>query len=216
MPNDPLSLNDPLSPNKPLPFTETANLGQVRSSSFASLSTAQPHGQASAAEGSLAAPLALLDGSFDGRSAFQQLVRDALATAAREGWRSITLVDASFEDWPLGERAVVESLGAWSETGRSFTILAKRFDTLVARHHRFVTWRGQWSHIIDARGVPSADAESFPSAIYSPGWVLRRLDPVRSKGVAGPEAQRRVLLREEINEWLGKSSPGFAATTLGL
>jgi hypothetical protein len=95
-------------------------------------------------------------------------------------------------------------------------MLAKRFDTVQAKHHRFVTWRGRWSHIIDARGVPSADAESFPSAIYSPGWVLRRLDPVRSKGVAGTDAQRRVLLREEINEWLGKSSPAFAATTLGL
>jgi hypothetical protein len=159
---------------------------------------------------------ALLDGSFDGRSAFQQLVRDALATAARDGWRSITLVDATFEDWPLGERAVVESLSAWSQSGRSFTILAKRFDTLQAKHHRFVTWRSRWSHIIDARGVPSADAESFPSAIYSPGWVLRRLDPMRSKGVAGTDAQRRVLLREEINERLGKSSPAFAATTLGL
>jgi hypothetical protein len=204
--------------NDPLPFTETEDLGQIRSPVSAAPSTAQPPlGHAPELPLSGAIPqAALLDGSFDGRSAFQQLVRDALATAAREGWRSITLVDASFEDWPLGERAVVESLSAWSQTGRSFTILAKRFDALVAKHHRFVTWRGQWSHIIDARGVPSADAESFPSALYSPGWVLRRLDPVRSKGVAGPEAQRRVLLREQINEWLGKSSPAFAATTLGL
>jgi hypothetical protein len=204
--------------NDPLPFTETANVGQRMRLVSAKPSTAeQPLGHAPELPPSGATPQAvLLDGSFDGRIAFQQLVRDALATAAREGWHSITLVDASFEDWPLGERAVVESLSAWSQTGRSFTILAKRFDTLVARHPRFVTWRSKWSHIIDARGVPSADAESFPSAIYSPGWVLRRLDPVRSKGVAGPEAQRRVLLREEINEWLGKSSPAFAATTLGL
>lgn len=204
--------------NDPLPFTETTDLGPLLRPVSAKPSTTQ-NALKHAPELPLAGATqqtALLDGSFDGRSAFQQLVRDALATAAREGWRSITLVDASFEDWPLGERAVVESLAAWSQTGRSFTILARRFDTLAAKHHRFVTWRGHWSHIIDARGVPSADAESFPSAIYSPGWVLRRLDPVRSKGVAGPEAQRRVLLREEINEWLGKSSPAFAATTLGL
>jgi hypothetical protein len=209
-------------PNDPLPFTETANLGQIRHPVSPTPSAAQalqglaPDVPPSGAAPQTAFQTVLLDGTFDGRSAFQQLVRDALATAAREGWRSITLVDASFEDWPLGERAVVESLSAWSQTGRSFTMLAKRFDTLVAKHHRFVTWRSQWSHIIEARGVPSADAESFPSALYSPGWVLRRLDPVRSKGVAGPEAQRRVLLREEINEWLGKSSPAFAATTLGL
>jgi hypothetical protein len=140
----------------------------------------------------------LLDGTFDGRNAFQQLVRDALAAAAREGWREIIVCDASFEDWPLGERAVVESLQAWSKTGRS------------------VTWRSRWSHIVEARGVSNADALDFPSAIYSPNWVMRRLDLVRSKGVAGSDAQRRLLQREEINEWLGKSSPAFAATTLGL
>lgn len=159
---------------------------------------------------------ALLEGTFNGRNDFAQLIRDALATAAREGWRELLLVDASFEDWPLGERAVIESLQSWSKTGRKFTIVAKRFDTLMAKHHRFVTWRGQWSHIVQARAVPSADAADFPSAIYSPNWVMRRLDLVRSKGVASSDAARRVMLREELNEWLGKSSPAFAATTLGL
>lgn len=161
-------------------------------------------------------PAALLDGAFDGRTAFQQLVRDALATAAREGWREMVWADASFEDWPLGERAVVESLAAWSKTGRSLTLLAKRFDTLQATHHRFVTWRSRWSHIVTARAVPSADAQMFPSAIHSPHWVMRRLDPVRCKGVAGVDAQQRVLLREDLNEWLAKSTAAFAATTLGL
>jgi hypothetical protein len=206
-------------PNDPLPFDEADYPGQIRGATAA----AQPPGQAAAAAQQLSKPLvsaalptALLNGTFNGRNAFAQLVRDALAAAAREGWSSITLVDASFEDWPLGERAVVESLSDWSQTGRTFTILAKRFDVLAAKHHRFVTWRGKWSHIIHARGVASADAENFPSAIYSPGWVLRRLDPVHSKGVAGPDAHSRVLLREDINHWLGKSSAAFAATTLGL
>jgi hypothetical protein len=161
-------------------------------------------------------PLVLLDGAFDGRKAFQQLVRDALAAAAHEGWREIILCDASFEDWPLGERAVVESLTAWSKTGRHLTLFAKSFDALQSTQHRFVTWRGRWSHIIDARAVPSADAQVFLSAIYTPTWVMRRLDPVRCKGVAGVDAHRRVLLREEINDWLTKSSVAFAATTLGL
>ncbi len=158
----------------------------------------------------------LLEGSFSGRHAFSQLVRDALATAAMQGWREITLIDPSFEDWPLGERAVIDSLQAWCQSGRKFTILAKRYDTLLAKHHRFVTWRGQWSHLVEARGVPSADPTDFPSAIYSPGWVMRRLDPVRSKGVASSAPERRVQLREEISAWLAKSSPAFAATTLGL
>jgi hypothetical protein len=159
---------------------------------------------------------ALLEGTFDGRAAFQQLIRDAFATAAREGWHEIILVDASFEDWPLGERAVVESLNAWSKTGRHLTLIAKRFDALIARHHRFVTWRGRWSHLIDARAVPSADAQEFTSALYAPHWVLRRLDPVHCKGACSRDAQQRVALREEINAWLAKSSSAFSSTTLGL
>jgi hypothetical protein len=161
-------------------------------------------------------PASLPDGVFDGRKAFQQLVRDAFAAAAHEGWREIIMCDASFEDWPLGEAAVIESLNAWAHTGRHLTILAKRFDTLAATHHRFVTWRGRWSHIVDARAVSSADPLDFPSAIYTPSWVARRLDVLHSKGVAGRDPQRRLMLREELNEVIHKSSPSFPATRLGL
>ncbi|MEO7549064.1 MAG: hypothetical protein ABIT82_11610 [Ramlibacter sp.] len=162
------------------------------------------------------APAALPEGRFSGRKDFQQLVRDALAAAAREGWREIILSDAGFEDWPLGERSVVESLHAWSASGRRCTLLARRYDAMVRTHPRFVGWRGTWSHIIDAHGCPSADALELPSAIWSPGWVLHRLDPERCAGITGREAERRLLLRENLNEWLQKSAPAFSATTLGL
>ena len=49
----------------------------------------------------------LPSGRFSGRETFQQLVRDAIATAARDGWQEIFISDANFHDWPLGERAVV-------------------------------------------------------------------------------------------------------------
>jgi hypothetical protein len=45
---------------------------------------------------------------------------------------------------------------------------------------------------------------------------MDRLDPVRSVGVMGSEPVRRVALRERLDEWLLKSSPGFPASTLGL
>lgn len=156
------------------------------------------------------------EGRFTGRNDFQQIIRDALATAAQECWRELALVDATFEDWPLGEREVIESLNAWSKTGRSLHLLAKRYDTLIAHHHRFVAWRGRWSHIVEARAVPSADAQSFPSAIYSPNWVMQRLDLVHGTGICSAEPQRRLVLRELISEWHSKSSPAFPATTLGL
>ena len=52
---------------------------------------------------------------------------------------------------------------------------------------------------------------------WSPHWVMHRLDPERCVGVTGSEPDRRVLLRETLNEWVrSKSAPGFPASTLGL
>ena len=159
---------------------------------------------------------ALHEGRFQGRKDFQQLVRDALACAAREGWREIVLCDANFAEWPLGERVVAESLQSWSKTGRRCTLLAGNWDDVVRRHPRFVTWRRTWAHIIDARSCSSADPLALPSAIWSPGWVMQRLDLERSNGYSGSEPERRVALRESLNEWLQRSSPSFAAHTTGL
>jgi hypothetical protein len=160
--------------------------------------------------------LPLPDGRFQGREDFRQLVRDALAAAAREGWRELILSDASFEDWPLGERSVVDALQAWSQTGRRMVLLARRYDTVLRQHARFVQWRGRWSHIIEARACPAADPLDLPSAIWTPHWVLERREPERSIGYCGGEPERRVALREVLQEWLQKSTPSFPATMLGL
>jgi len=153
---------------------------------------------------------------FEGRDDFQQLVRDAFAAAAREGWREIVISDATFEDWPLYERAVADSLQSWSKTGRRMTILAKKYDEVIRRHARFVTWRQAWTHIIEARGCPTADPLELPSAIWSPAWVLERRDLDRSIGYCGAEPERRVLLRQTLQEWLQKSSVAFPSATTGL
>ena len=155
-------------------------------------------------------------GRFSGRGEFAQIVRDALAGAAREGWREIIISDASFEDWPLGERAVVESLQAWSRAGRRLVVLAQRYDEVYRRHARFVTWRRTWTHLVEAHRCAAASTVDLPSAIWSPAWALRRLDLERSTGTCGCEAGRRLQIWEALDEWLRKSTPGFPASTLGL
>ena len=55
-------------------------------------------------------------------------IRAALADAARAGCREIVLCDADFADWPLGERAVVESLTRWALRGRRLTLFAAGFE----------------------------------------------------------------------------------------
>ncbi|MEJ6023786.1 hypothetical protein [Ramlibacter sp. PS4R-6] len=155
-------------------------------------------------------------GPFSGPDTFRDLVRAALAAANEQGWRELILCDPDFADWPLGERAVVESLGAWSQRGRRCILLARNWDEAVRRHARFVSWRRTWSHIIEAHACRSADPIEFPSAIWTPGWVLERRDLVQCRGWTGPEPDRRLTLREKINEWLGKSAPGFPSHTTGL
>lgn len=156
-------------------------------------------------------------GRFSGRDDFQQLVRDAIFTAAREGWQEIFISDANFHDWPLGEREVVEALQAWAQGGRRFSMLAGDYADVIRRHARFVRWRGTWEHIINCRRSPAADPLDIPSALWSPHWVMHRLDTERSVGVTGSEPDRRVSLRETLNEWVrSKSVPGFPSTTLGL
>ena len=161
-------------------------------------------------------PPALPEGRFEGREAFRQLVREALACAAREGWREIILSDADFHDWPLGERAVVDSLQAWARPGRALVMLARNYEEIIRTHPRFVTWRITWSHIVDCRRRATADPLDIPSALWASGWVLHRMDPARSKGVCTAIPERRLAVRESLDECLRQSSPGFPATTLGL
>ncbi|WP_394790835.1 hypothetical protein [Rhodoferax sp.] len=155
-------------------------------------------------------------GRFLGRVAFQQMLRDAFACAAREGWREIIVCDPTFEDWPLGEREVCETLHAWVKQGRQFTMLAISYDEVVRRHARFAAWRTTWSHLVDCRSCRTADPQDLPSALWSPAWGMRRLDLEHSSGICGDEPQRRVLLRQAIDEWMRKSSPAFPASILGL
>jgi len=133
----------------------------------------------------LPSPRGLPQGTFIGRETFRQRVRDALGRAAREGWSGLILCDATFADWPLGDRDCVEALEAWARGGqRCFTMLAQRYDELPRQHGQFVAWRRQWSHKIDCRACPGADPRDLPSALWSPGWVLQRLEPVRHSGCA--------------------------------
>ena len=158
----------------------------------------------------------LPEGAFSGPVEVSHLVRDALALAAAQGWRSLVISDASFEDWPLRERVVVDALQAWAGQGRKLTLMAQRFDSVPRLHPRFVNWRNQWDHIIECRVCKQVDASEFPSAIWSPVWCMRRLDLTRSTGMAGAEPIRRQRLKEELDECLRHSAPGFSATTLGL
>ena len=158
----------------------------------------------------------LYQGPFVGPTVFAELIRAALAHAEREGWSEMVWSDASFEDWPLYEKAVVDALNAWASKGRKLTLLAHHFDAMQRVHHRFVAWRVRWDHLVECRVCKGVAVTEFPSVLWTPSWAMRRLDLVRCTGVASVEPRMRVLLREELEERVRQSSPGFPASILGL
>jgi len=158
----------------------------------------------------------LLQGAFTGPKEFAQLIRDAIRQASADGWTEMVWCDATFEDWPLREREVIETLDSWAKRGRKLTLLACRFDAMPRLHPRFVTWRVRWDHILECRVCRDVDESEMPSALWSPSWALRRLDLERCTGVAGYEPRRRLLLQEELEERKRQSGPGFPASVLGL
>ena len=155
-------------------------------------------------------------GPFSGPKEFAEAIRRAILRAAAEGWQEMVWSDASYEDWPLYEKAVVEGLEAWSQRGRKLTLLAHRFDAMRQVHHRFVAWRIRWDHLVGCRVCKGKEISEIPSALWTPNWAMRRLDVVRSIGNASVDPRMRMMLREELEECKRQSAPGFPATILGL
>ena len=111
---------------------------------------------------------------------------------------------------------MAQSLNDWSRNGRKLTMLARNYDAVLRQHARFVVWRRNWSHIVECRSSPEVQADSFPSVLWSSGWVLERLNVQRCMGVAGPEVTRRIAVKEQLNERILNSGPAFPASVLGL
>ena len=155
-------------------------------------------------------------GAFVGRDSFRDNLRAALIAAPQRAWPELTLSDADFRDWPLGERAVVDALQAWVRGAQRFTMLAKTYEQVARLHPLWVEWRRLWAHKIECRVCKDADPLVLPSALWTPDWTLVRADTLVSRGQCGVDEARRITLREQLDGWLARSAAGFPAYTLGL
>lgn len=154
---------------------------------------------------------------IDGRKAFEDAVREALAAAATEGWRELVLCDPDFANWPLGERAVVDSLTRWIGGNRRLTLIALHYDEVARRHPRWVRWRALWTHAVDCRAATEIAADDMPTLLLAPGALTLQLDdPLRFLGRVSREAADAVLARERVDAILQQSIEALPVTTLGL
>lgn len=160
-----------------------------------------------------------MDGAtqVDGRKEFEAAVRAAIAGAAVAGWRELILCDPDFARWPLGERAVIESLTQWIGGNRRLTLVALHFDEFARRHSRWVRWRNQWSHVVSCRAATEIAAADVPVLLLVPGELTLQIDdPLRFLGRVSPDPAVAALARERIDAILQRSIEALPVTTLGL
>ena len=156
-------------------------------------------------------------GSIDSRAGFESAVRNALALARDAGARDMTLVDPGFDDWPLDERATIDTLGAWAASSRKLLLMAHAFDNLARRAPRFAEWRRQWSHVVHCRADAELQAEQVPTLLLVPGVVCVQLhDRTRFRGVVSERPVDQAEIRDRIEALLQRSTEAFPVTTLGL
>ncbi len=151
------------------------------------------------------------------RADFQEAIRVGFAQAAELGAQEILLVDPNFADWPLSERAVVESLTRWVDSRRRLTLMAYSYEEMPRRQMRFVEWRRQWAHVVRCRHDDELEAEQLPTMMLVPGVVcVRLLDRVRCRGTVSGRPIEQTECRETIDALLQRSVEAFPVTTLGL
>ncbi|MEO7055166.1 MAG: hypothetical protein ABI281_01195 [Caldimonas sp.] len=151
------------------------------------------------------------------RADFQNAVRAAFVQAAEHGAPEIFIVDPNFADWPLSERAVVDTLTGWVDSHRRITVVAHSFDEFARRQIRFVEWRRQWAHVVHCRRDDELEAEQIPTLMVVPGQVcIRLLDRVRYRGLVSARPIDLTGCRETIDALLQRSTEAFPVTTLGL
>ncbi len=157
------------------------------------------------------------DSLITSRGDFHAALRSALAEAAAVGCRELWLCDNDFADWPLGERAVVESLSQWANGHRQLTLIAQTFDEVARRHARWNEWRRQWSHIVHCRSNSELESGQMPSALLASDLLCVYLvDPLHYRGRFSHAPADGVRCRELIDAVLQRSEEAFPVTTTGL
>ena len=151
------------------------------------------------------------------RSEFHDALRSAFAEVAGAGCRELWLSDPSFADWPLGERAVVESLTQWVHSQCRITLLADTFDEVTRRHPRWVAWRRQWTHVVHCRTKSEREPGLVPTLFLAPGlFSLKMVDPIRFRGRLSRDQPDMAHDKETLDAVSQHSEPAFPATTTGL
>lgn len=155
---------------------------------------------------------------IDSRQAWTAALHWGLKTATGQGARHLTWVDADFAEWPLNDAGWLQHLTVWLRLPqRRLVLLAADFRAIPQQHPRFMAWRRDWAHAIEARQAPQELAAGLPSVLLDDRQLsVQLLDSVHWRGRAAQDARIAHLLREQVDAVLQRSESAFPVNTLGL
>lgn len=155
---------------------------------------------------------------FTTRGGFQDAVTAALGAAQRE----IIVASAEFTGWPFNQPAVETHLRAFFRASR-----VNRVRLLTTGQHglgqsapRLARVAREFSHAFAVRLVADAVAEQFRRhwclVMVDRARLVRRFHPDQMRGVAEFDPDEAEVRAERFEVLWNESTPGLAATTIGL
>ena len=126
-------------------------------------------------------------------------------------------VDRHFAAWPLEDVAVQQALAAWLRSpGRSLHFIGLDFEATARHLPRFVRWRRDHAHHIDAWRPSDGELPSGLRGLLA-GTTLWQWQETRDQQLLRiTNPVQLVSFKTEIADFLQRCVPAWPVTTLGL
>lgn len=159
-------------------------------------------------------PLSALRSAADFHAALRWSVEHALATRSRR----LIWLDPDFAGWPLDDPALLDLLTAWLQLPqRRLVLLGQQYAQMQRQHPRFVAWRRNWSHVIDAWAPSDGVEVKMPTLALDDGRLcLQVFDSLQWRGRLALDERAARKWRDEIDALLQRCEAAFPVHHLGL
>lgn len=156
--------------------------------------------------------------AISSRAGFCAAVSWGVQAAMARGARKLLWVDPDYDDWPLDDPALLDSLTQWlHRPQRRLVMLARDWRSMPQRHARFCAWRRHYTHALETRTPDLDDAPTLPTLLIDDTGVCVRLnDRVHWRGRCGLDAGETRLLYTEFDVLAQRSTPDFPVNQVGL
>jgi hypothetical protein len=159
-------------------------------------------------------PLSALRSQADVAAAAQWAIERALATRARR----LTWLDPDFAVWPLGNPNLLDGLTAWLRLPqRRLVLVAHGYAQLERQHTRFVSWRRNWAHAVDAWSPSEGVDVKLPSLLFDDAQVcVQVFDSTHWRGRLSLDERAVRQWQDETDALLQRCEAAFPVRHLGL